>query len=131
LIAESAALFEYPKAPIPRVLLAFPMSEGQPGPYDDVARRWLALVERRQQHFIELCDTGRWRHYYTHDEFLIEMRKLLRVRDRWAAIAGLPVTDSMSGDESLGVEEIFAFPHRVEPADEMLPSPWQNGFNGV
>ncbi len=105
------------------------MSERQTGPYDSVARRWLALVERRQEHFIELCDTGRWQHYYTHDEFLIEMRKLLRVRDQWATIAGLPVTEGVPAGENLGVEEIFAFPHRVEPLEEMLPTPWQNGFN--
>ena len=64
------------------------MSEPRQGRYDDIARRWLALVERRQQHFIELSKTGRWRHYYTHAEFLDEMRKVLRVRDQWAAIAG-------------------------------------------
>jgi hypothetical protein len=131
LIAESAALFEYPKAPIPRVLLAFPMSEGQQGPYDSVARRWLALIERRQENFIELCDTGRWRHYYTHDEFLIEMRKVLRLRDQWATIAGVPAINGVASEDSLGQDEIFAFPHRVDPSDEMLPSPWQNGFNNA
>jgi uncharacterized repeat protein (TIGR03809 family) len=66
------------------------MSDRGQGPYDTIARKWLALVERRQEHFIELCDTGRWRHYYTKDEFLEEMRKLLRMRDQWASIAGLP-----------------------------------------
>ena len=70
------------------------MSERQTDPYDSVARKWLALVERRQQHFIELCDSGRWRHYYTQAEFLEEMRKVLRVRDNWASIAGLPVSDA-------------------------------------
>ena len=69
------------------------MSERQAAPYDSIARRWLALVERRQEHFIELCDTGRWRHYYTKAEFLEEMRKVLRVRDQWAIIAGLPAKD--------------------------------------
>jgi hypothetical protein len=105
------------------------MSEGQQGPYDNVARRWLALVERRQENFIELCDTGRWRHYYTHDEFLIEMRKVLRLRDQWATIAGLPAINGVGSEDSLGQDEIFAFPHRVDASDEMLPSPWQNGFN--
>ena len=49
------------------------MSERQQNPYDSVARRWLALVERRQAHFIELCDTGRWRHYYSEAEFIEEL----------------------------------------------------------
>ena len=71
------------------------MSEPQSGRYDSIARRWLALIERRQEHFLDLCDTGRWRHYYTEAEFLDEMRKVLRVRDQWAALAGIP----LEGDE--------------------------------
>ncbi len=71
------------------------MSERHQGPYDSIARRWLALVERRQAHFIELCDTGRWRHYFSHAEFLAEMQKVLHVRDQWAAIAGLPPAEEV------------------------------------
>jgi uncharacterized repeat protein (TIGR03809 family) len=74
------------------------MSERQQSPYDSIARRWLALVERRQEHFLDLCDSGRWRHYYTHAEFLDEIRKVLRVRDQWAAIAGLPLSDEADLD---------------------------------
>jgi uncharacterized repeat protein (TIGR03809 family) len=74
------------------------MSERQQSPYDSIARRWLALVERRQEHFLDLCDSGRWRHYYTHAEFLDEIRKVLRVRDQWAAIAGLPLSDEAELD---------------------------------
>lgn len=69
------------------------MSEPQQGRYDSIAQRWLALVERRQEHFVELSDTGRWRHYYTQAEFLDEMRKLIRVRNQWARIAGVPAQD--------------------------------------
>jgi uncharacterized repeat protein (TIGR03809 family) len=71
------------------------MLEPQTGRYDDIARRWLALIERRQEHFLDLCDSGRWRHYFTEAEFLDEMRKVLRVRDQWAALAGVP----LSGEE--------------------------------
>jgi uncharacterized repeat protein (TIGR03809 family) len=88
------------------------MSERQKGPYDSIARRWLALVERRQEHFIELCDTGRWRHYYTEAEFLTEMRKVLDVRDRWAMIAGEPVSDEIPSDADL-----------LRPADRHMPAP--------
>jgi hypothetical protein len=65
------------------------MSERQPSPYDSVARKWLALVERRKAHIVELCDSGRWKHYYTHAELLDELREVVRVRDQWARIAGL------------------------------------------
>ena len=72
------------------------MSERQESPYDITACRWLALVERRQQNFIELWNTGRWQHYYTHAQFLDEMRKILGLRNRWALLAGLPVTEQIA-----------------------------------
>jgi hypothetical protein len=75
-------------------LFRFPaMLEPQYDRYDGIARRWLALIERRQQNFLDLCDTGRWRHYYTEAQFLDEMRKLLRVREQWAVLAGVPLSD--------------------------------------
>jgi hypothetical protein len=76
-------------------VLAFSMSERQQSPYDSIAGRWLALVERRQQNFVELCNTERWRRYYTHTQFLEEMRKVLHLRDQWARLAGLPLTEQM------------------------------------
>jgi hypothetical protein len=69
------------------------MSAPQESRYDSIARKWLALVELRQAHFIELSNTGRWRHYYTKAEFLDEMRKVLNVREQWATIAGAAVDD--------------------------------------
>jgi hypothetical protein len=86
------------------------MSEREQGPYDSVARKWLALIERRQENFIDLCNTGRWRHYYTKDEFLEEMRKVLRLRDRWAVLAGLPE----QGEDPVLLQNIQT-PHRVLP----------------
>jgi hypothetical protein len=71
------------------------MSERQPSPYDSIARSWLALVERRQRNLVELCNTGRWRHYYTHAQFLDEMRKVLHLRNRWAQLAGLPIGEQI------------------------------------
>jgi hypothetical protein len=72
------------------------MSERQESPYDGTACRWLALVERRQQNFIELWNTGRWQHYYTHAQFIEEMRKILDLRNRWALLAGLPVNEQIA-----------------------------------
>jgi competence CoiA-like predicted nuclease len=72
------------------------MSERQESPYDSIARSWLALIERRQESIVELCHSGRWRHYYTHPEFLEEMRKVLELRNRWARLAGLPVGEQIN-----------------------------------
>src|ERR1700744_4104573 len=106
------------------------MSERQAGPSVTVARKWLALVERRQENFIELCDTGRWRHYYTQTEFLEEMRKVLRLRDRWAEIAGVPLRDQIFDESFLAPPPALARPRVLEPA-EVPVTPWQSGFNGA
>jgi hypothetical protein len=71
------------------------MSERQQSPYDSIARSWLALVERRQRNFVELCTTGRWRHYYTQAQFLDEVRKVLHLRAEWARLAGVPVSEQI------------------------------------
>jgi uncharacterized repeat protein (TIGR03809 family) len=60
----------------------------QPGPYVNIARRWLALAERRQAHVVELRDSGRWRHYYTWEQLLDALREAVDSRDEWARIAG-------------------------------------------
>src|SRR5271154_7324171 len=91
------------------------MSAPQESRYDSIARKWLALVERRQAHFIDLSKTGRWRHYYTKAEFLDEMRKVLRVRDQWAGIAGLP-----PHDEEPEFLRRMQTPHRLLP-DRFVP----------
>jgi uncharacterized repeat protein (TIGR03809 family) len=52
-----------------------------------VALKWRALAERRRDHHIELYKTGRWRHYYTDQEFLTEMRTAIALAQRWAKIA--------------------------------------------
>jgi uncharacterized repeat protein (TIGR03809 family) len=79
------------------------MSERQKSPYDSIARRWLALVERREQHFADLSQSGRWRRYYTQTEFLNEMPKVLQVRNQWAALAGIPVK-GLPGDDTRAQE---------------------------
>jgi hypothetical protein len=74
------------------------MSERQTGPYDTIARKWLALAERRQAHFLDLSDSGRWRHYFTQAELDVEIRKASQLRAQWAKIAGLlPDDDDPEG----------------------------------
>jgi hypothetical protein len=65
------------------------MSARQQGPYDSVARKWLALAERRRAHIVELRESGRWKHYYTPEEFLEAMREIINSRDEWARLAGV------------------------------------------
>jgi hypothetical protein len=65
------------------------MSQRQPRPYDDIARKWHALAERRRAHVVELRDSGRWRHYYTWDGLLEALREAVATCDTWARLAGL------------------------------------------
>jgi uncharacterized repeat protein (TIGR03809 family) len=106
------------------------MSERQTGRYDSIARRWLALVERRQEHFLDLCDSGRWRHYYTHAEFLDEMRKVLSVRERWATIAGIVLDDDAPGPELVLGDQTFGLPGGVEPPAGIPEAQWRDTLNG-
>ena len=55
-----------------------------------VALRWRDLAERRRDHFLELYQSGRWKHYYTDEEFLKAMREAIMLAERWAAIAPWP-----------------------------------------
>jgi uncharacterized repeat protein (TIGR03809 family) len=57
---------------------------------DEVAQKWRALAERRRAHFVELYHTGRWKRYYSEEQFLLKMREAIKATDRWAQIAPTP-----------------------------------------
>lgn len=54
---------------------------------DQVAQRWRDLAERRRSHFIELYETGRWKHYYTEAEFIGRMREVFQSAEAWQKLA--------------------------------------------
>ena len=57
---------------------------------DSAARKWRAFAERRQAHFVDLYKTGRWKHYYTDEQFVARMREAIAAAERWAQIAPRP-----------------------------------------
>ena len=61
-----------------------------PRPLDEVAQKWRDIAERRREHFIRLYDSGRWKLYYTEEEFLARMREAIALVNRWAAITEPP-----------------------------------------
>lgn len=64
------------------------MSERHPPcPFDTSARKWRDLAERRRQYLAELQQSGRWRRYYTEENFLTEMRAAIRAAEEWARVA--------------------------------------------
>jgi hypothetical protein len=65
------------------------MSARQLVPYDSIARKWLALAERRKAHLMELRESGRWRRYFTASELDDALRDVNLARDRFAKVAGI------------------------------------------
>ena len=58
--------------------------------WQNAALKWRNLAERRAAHYVDLYRSGRWKHYYTDAEFLVEMRTADALARRWAKIAPLP-----------------------------------------
>ena len=42
----------------------------------EAAHKWRQLTERRHEHFVEMFHSGRWKHYYTEEQFLRYMREV-------------------------------------------------------
>jgi uncharacterized repeat protein (TIGR03809 family) len=73
------------------------MSEQQPShALDQVAQKWRDLAERRRAHFVELYHSGRWKHYYSEEQFLRRMREAIRAAETWALIAPRPADRARS-----------------------------------
>jgi len=51
------------------------------------ALKWTELAERRREHYIELYESGRWRHYHTDHAFLAQLRQAFATAENWARIA--------------------------------------------
>ncbi len=65
-----------------------PAGQGKPS-FDDLARRWHHLADRRLAHFAELHRSGRWRHYYrTEAQFAARMLDVIKAAKIWAELAG-------------------------------------------
>jgi uncharacterized repeat protein (TIGR03809 family) len=70
------------------------MPERQPPrPYDRLAAKWRDLADRRREAFADMYRSGRWKHYYTEQEFLVRMREAIRAADAWHRIAPSPPPD--------------------------------------
>jgi hypothetical protein len=58
--------------------------------WEEIALKWRHLAERRRDQHFDLYTSGRWRNYYTGEEFLAEMRQAASIAERWMMIAALP-----------------------------------------
>jgi hypothetical protein len=55
--------------------------------WERTALKWRNLAEQRRDHHLDLYRSGRWKHYYTEEQFLTEMRKAVALAERWVQIA--------------------------------------------
>jgi uncharacterized repeat protein (TIGR03809 family) len=58
---------------------------------NEAAQKWRELAERRRAHFVELYHTGRWKRYYSEEQFVLKLREVIKASDRWAEIAPMPL----------------------------------------
>ena len=80
--------------------------------WERVAMKWRNLAVQRRDHHFELYRSGRWKHYYTDEQFLDEMRKAVDLAERWEEIAPSP-TSGRRGAKSGPAGK------RNAPADEL------------
>jgi uncharacterized repeat protein (TIGR03809 family) len=53
----------------------------------EITGKWHDLAERRRAHLIELYETGRWKHYYSEQEFVALMRETVQLADDWSRLS--------------------------------------------
>ena len=67
------------------------MSAGHPARrIDAIAQKWSDLARRRRAYYLELFDSGRWRHYFDEQEFIARLRDVIAAADKWGELAGRP-----------------------------------------
>jgi len=62
------------------------MPSAQP-PFDNVARQWLDLAQRRLDYYVALYRSGRWKHYYTEEAMALRMLDVIKAVRFWAELA--------------------------------------------
>ena len=60
--------------------------------FDKIAEKWHALAHRRLAYICELERNGRWKRYYTEDQFTSILREAERATMLWAELAVQRVT---------------------------------------
>jgi len=67
-------------------------------PYATVAQKWRELAERRRAYFAELRSSGRWKHYYTEEQFHMRMREVIGAADVWVQLARQPGEQNVAAE---------------------------------
>ena len=63
------------------------MPPAQTANFDEIARKWRDLADRRLEYFITLYQSGRWKHYYTREDFTLRMVDVIKAAKAWGELA--------------------------------------------
>jgi hypothetical protein len=55
--------------------------------FDKIAEKWHALAQRRLAYIRELERSGRWKHYYTDEQYASSLRDAERTAILWGKLA--------------------------------------------
>jgi len=55
-----------------------------------ITQKWCDLAARRRAHFMELYDSGRWKHYYTEEMLVARTREAVRLAESWEQLSAPP-----------------------------------------
>lgn len=58
--------------------------------FETATAKWRELAEKRRVHFVDLYESGRWKHYYSESEFIERMRETVRLSELWTGLAPAP-----------------------------------------
>lgn len=87
--------------------------------YQHALERWRVLADRRLEHMTVLYETGRWRRYFTEEEFLGVIRETKAAAEMWHRIVPVAEHEALF---ALAAEEAF---DRTMPP----PSPFATEFS--
>jgi hypothetical protein len=73
--------------------------------FADAAEKWRALIERRRAHILELHSSGRWKHYYTHAQFLSLLQECVRLTVLWKRMAPRPGDEQSIESENVAGQQ--------------------------
>jgi hypothetical protein len=59
------------------------MPAGSHRSFDLVSQGFRALAQRRHAYYLELLQSGRWRHYFSEQEFAERLRDVMNVTRFW------------------------------------------------
>ncbi len=62
---------------------------------DQISQKWRDLADRRLAYFTELYRSGRWKHYYTPEDFAERMRDVVKAAKVWANLADRALSDQI------------------------------------